>query len=76
MARRETTARLARLAGAPADKGAGVDLIKKVGDRVERGEPLYRIHAYLPANYKFVTEAAGIRNGYSVAERPANRRAS
>ena len=37
--------RIARLAGAPIDKGAGVDLFKKVGDRVAEGEPLYRIHA-------------------------------
>jgi len=66
-------ARLARLAGAPADRGAGVDLAKKVGDPVERGDPLYRIHADLPANFKFATEAAGSRNGYSVAERSAIR---
>ena len=32
-------ARLARLAGAPMDKGAGVDLLKKVGDLEERSGP-------------------------------------
>ena len=38
--------RLARTAGAPIDKGAGIKVFKKIGDRVEQGEPLYRIHAY------------------------------
>ena len=38
--------RLARTAGAPIDKGAGIRLFKKIGDRVEKGEPLYRIHAF------------------------------
>ena len=38
--------RLARSAGAPIDKGAGIKIFKKIGDRVEKGEPLYRIYAY------------------------------
>ncbi len=38
-------ARIARLAGAPKDKGAGVLLKVKVGDRVKRGEPLFEIRA-------------------------------
>ena len=38
--------RLARTAGAPIDKGAGIKVFKKIGDRVEQGEPLYRIHAF------------------------------
>ncbi|WP_041357912.1 thymidine phosphorylase family protein [Nitrobacter hamburgensis] len=38
--------RLARIAGAPIDKGAGIRLFKKIGDRVQQGEPLYRIHAF------------------------------
>src|SRR5690606_22715884 len=33
--------RIARLAGAPMDKGAGIDLLRSVGDPVRRGEPLY-----------------------------------
>ena len=37
--------RLARTAGAPIDKGAGIKLFKKIGDRVEQGEPLYRVYA-------------------------------
>ncbi len=59
-------ARLARWAGAPVDKGAGIDLLKKVGDRVEKGEPLYRIHACLPADFKLATERAAEDSAYTV----------
>ena len=38
-------ASIARAAGAPRDKGAGLDLFARPGDRVEAGQPLYRIHA-------------------------------
>ena len=30
--------RLARMAGAPVDKGAGITVFKKIGDRVEAGD--------------------------------------
>ena len=36
---------LARLAGAPKDKGAGVRLHKKIGDVVKENDPLFTIHA-------------------------------
>jgi thymidine phosphorylase len=57
-------ARIARLAGAPADKGAGIDLFKKVGDPVQKGEPLYRVHAAHPTDFRFATEMAASDNGY------------
>jgi thymidine phosphorylase len=38
-------AKCAKLAGAPTDRGAGVDLLKKVGDALAEGETLFRIHA-------------------------------
>jgi thymidine phosphorylase len=38
-------ARLAKLAGAPDDKAAGVDLHVAIGDPVESGQPLCTIHA-------------------------------
>jgi len=60
-------ARTARLAGAPTDKGAGVDLLKKVGEAVAEGEALYRIHACFPADFKFATEYARGASGYTVA---------
>lgn len=37
--------KIARSAGAPKDKGAGVMLKKKGGDKVEKGEVLFTIHA-------------------------------
>ncbi|MBR9692369.1 AMP phosphorylase [Candidatus Woesearchaeota archaeon] len=37
--------KLARLAGAPITKGAGLYLHKKVGDKVKKGEPLYTAYA-------------------------------
>jgi thymidine phosphorylase len=61
-------ARIARFAGAPMDKGAGVDLFKKLGDKVEKGEPLYRIHAVYPADFKFARSLSERNPGYLVGE--------
>ncbi len=61
-------ARIARLAGAPMDKGAGVDLYKKVGDSVAGGEPLYGIHAAFAADFDFAMQAAAHNNGFSLAD--------
>ena len=36
---------IARAAGAPTDKGAGIDLFARAGETVDAGAPLYRIHA-------------------------------
>jgi thymidine phosphorylase len=57
-------ARVARMAGAPAFKGAGVDLLHKCGDAVRRGEPLYRIHAGLPTDLTFAAGLAAQDSGY------------
>jgi len=59
-------AQIARLAGAPMDKGAGVDLYKKVGDKVRQGEPLYAIHAEFDADFAFASEAAAQDSGFTV----------
>ncbi len=61
-------ARLARLAGAPMDKGAGVDLLKKLGEPVEVGEPLYRVHAEFPADYQFARTEADNNSGYHIGK--------
>ena len=37
--------RIARLAGAPTDPGAGMLLLRQVGETVRKGEPLCRIHS-------------------------------
>lgn len=36
---------IARAAGAPVDKGAGIDLFARPGEKVAAGAPLYRVHA-------------------------------
>jgi thymidine phosphorylase len=59
--------RLARTAGAPIDKGAGIKLFKKVGDHVEQGEPLYRIHAFDDAQFDLARTGAKADDGYVVA---------
>ncbi|MBI4968704.1 MAG: thymidine phosphorylase family protein [Rhodospirillales bacterium] len=58
--------RIARLAGAPMDKGAGLDLMKKVGDRVRKGDPLYRIQAGFAADFAFATGMARENSGYAI----------
>jgi thymidine phosphorylase len=61
-------ARIARLAGAPLDKGAGVDLKKKIGDSAEMNEPLYKVHAQYPADFRFARELCEHSSGYSIAD--------
>lgn len=60
-------ARIARLAGAPLDKGAGIDLFRKIGDPVRKGEPLYRIHACLRSDFGFAADMATEDDGVSVS---------
>ena len=66
--------RLARTAGAPIDKGAGIKLFKKIGDRVEKGEPLFRIHAFGEAEFDLAVAAATANSGYVVGSRAVRRR--
>lgn len=57
---------LARLAGAPTDPGAGIDLLHKTGAWVEKGEPLYRIHGSEPSDFHFAVDAAGLDSGVRI----------
>lgn len=59
--------RLARIAGAPVSKGAGIDLHHKIGARIRRGEPLYRIHASDRFEFEFAREASMNDHGYRIA---------
>jgi len=59
-------ARIARAAGAPLFKGAGVDLLKKTGARVKKGEPLYRIHAEIQSDFAFAKAMAEEDTGVKV----------
>nr|WP_283949726.1 thymidine phosphorylase family protein [Limobrevibacterium gyesilva] len=59
--------RLARLAGAPIAKGAGIAVFRKIGERVQQGQPLYRIHASEPFEFDFALSAAQADSGYRIA---------
>lgn len=59
-------ARVARLAGAPKVPGAGLDLLKKLGDPVRVGEPLYRVHASYPSDLEFSRRAIARASGYRI----------
>jgi thymidine phosphorylase len=61
--------RLARSAGAPIDKGAGIKIFKKIGDRAEKGEPLYRIYAYDAPEFELAFAATKVDTGYVVGLR-------
>ena len=64
--------RLARTAGAPIDKGAGIKVFKKIGDRVEKGEPLYRIYAFDQPEYDLAIAVTRENTGYVIdRSRPA-----
>lgn len=45
--------KVAKLAGAPAQKAAGVDLLVKLGDRVTAGQPLFHVHAETSAEIDY-----------------------
>ncbi|MDA7087110.1 thymidine phosphorylase family protein [Pseudomonas sp. SA3-5] len=59
-------ARIARLAGAPKVQGAGVDLLRKLGEPVQAGEPLYRVYAAYPADLEFARQACARHCGFSL----------
>ncbi|QJD30361.1 thymidine phosphorylase family protein [Methylococcus geothermalis] len=67
-------AQTARLAGAPISRGAGVDLLHKLGDMVEEGQPLYRVYAEFPANFEFAHEFTRVRSGYRIGDAQSLRR--
>ncbi|TNF60144.1 MAG: thymidine phosphorylase family protein [Burkholderiales bacterium] len=59
-------AQIARLAGAPKVRSAGVDLLRKLGDIVQAGEPLYRVHAAYPSDLEFARQACRRHSGYRI----------
>ncbi|MBU6373935.1 MAG: thymidine phosphorylase family protein [Alphaproteobacteria bacterium] len=63
-------ARIARLAGAPTDPGAGLDLLKRIGDTVRAGEPLYRLHAEDPSEFALASAAIEEDSGVSIGASP------
>jgi thymidine phosphorylase len=51
-------ARIAKLAGAPKTPSAGIDLQVQAGDFVERGQPLFTLHAGSPGALAYAVEYA------------------
>jgi thymidine phosphorylase len=54
---------IAKLAGAPAHPAAGVRVLRTVGDVVERGEPLFEIHAQNRTQLEFARQQAEAHPG-------------
>ncbi len=52
-------ARVAKLAGAPDAATAGLELHVGLGDRVERGQPLFTLHAQAPGELTYAKEYLG-----------------
>ena len=53
-----SVSRIARIAGAPRDKGAGIYLYKHVGDKVKRGERLYTIYSESKHEFEYANDVA------------------
>jgi thymidine phosphorylase len=51
-------ARLAKLAGAPEDKAAGIELRVRLGDKVSRGDRLFTLHAEADGELAYATSYA------------------
>ena len=62
-------ARLAKLAGAPLSKSAGLDLHLKVGDRLVKGMPLFTLHAASPGELEYaMSYGRANRDIFSIGE--------
>ena len=59
-------------AGAGQYPGAGLDLLKKVGDPVEQGETLYRIHSCNSTDFAFANSVVDGYTGYEISGRQSN----
>ena len=59
---------IAKGAGAPSDRGAGIELLHKKGDRVEKGEVLFRIYAENESKLERATDSARSRRPMHVGD--------
>jgi thymidine phosphorylase len=55
-------ARIAKLAGAPLAPCAGIDLHVRMGEFVERGQPLFTLHAASPGELAYALEYASAQS--------------
>ena len=63
-------ARLAKLAGAPDDKAAGVDLHVAIGDTVGSGQPLCTVHAEAPGELAYAFDYAAMNRDIIAIDEP------
>ena len=61
-------ARIARFAGAPTVKQAGVDLARKLGEAVQAGDLLYKVYAQYPSDLLFAKKACEKSAGYRIGQ--------
>lgn len=62
-------AKIAKLAGAPDAKAAGVQRHKWIGETVEKGEPLYTVHAETPGELAYALNYAKVEDSaFTVSE--------
>lgn len=58
---------IARRAGAPLDKSAGIDLLRRIGDEVMAGEPLFVVHAAAAPDLQAAVAMAADDDGFLFA---------
>ena len=63
-------ARIAKLAGAPDAKAAGVERHKWIGEMVEKGEPLFTIHAETPGELAYALDYAAVNDSIFTVGKP------
>jgi thymidine phosphorylase len=61
-------ARAAKLAGAPTDPAAGLELHARVGDRVDAGAPLFTLHAQSPGELAYALSFVAARPNIVLVE--------
>ena len=57
--------------GQPVQAGAGVEILKTVGERVEKGEPVFRLHTDTPERFEAATES--LKGQWRIGPEPAKR---
>ncbi len=61
-------AQVARLAGAPKVRNAGVELVCKLGTMVKAGDTLYEVHADITSDMLFAKQLCQKRSGFTIGE--------
>ena len=58
--------KIARVAGAPQDNGAGLYLYKHIGDKVKKGEKIFTIYAHNKIKLDFAKKTMEILDGVAI----------